>query len=133
MDMGAFLHSPLMAELEALEKLRRPSVASVDGSVVSGPKDMHRASAHSSWGEGCTSDGVGSTVGSVGDASVGAAGGAVACDPSVKGANSAPCMDPGCDVPDSMEEEGGAAETAEKALHCPICLVSRDLLPRMLS
>ena len=27
MDLGAFLHSPLMAELEALEKLRRPSVS----------------------------------------------------------------------------------------------------------
>ena len=39
MDLGAFLHSPLMAELEALEKLRRPSVArssvSTHGSLYS--------------------------------------------------------------------------------------------------
>ena len=123
MDMGAFLHSPLMAELEALEKLRRPSVVSAVGSLVSGGTDeAHEAAVDGScsW-RGCGSEGgIARPVSSAGDTSVTA--GSTAGRGSCAGHDPVPGVDIGDDVGDSIEG-GGGAEAAEKALHCPICLV----------
>ena len=121
MDLGAFLHSPLMAELEALEKLRRPSVVSAVGSIASGPDgDAHEPAADSSWRHR-GSDGGGHPLGSVGDSSV-AAGSTAARGSSTMEEDPPTGADVGDDVADGMEGPGDA-ETAEMALHCPICLV----------
>lgn len=121
MDMGAFLHSPLMAELEALEKLRRPSVVSAVGSLAASGTDEAREAAADgscSW-RGCGSEGgAARPLSSAGDTSVtaGSSAGRHAGDDPV------PSADIGDDVGDSIEGCGGA-DAAEQALHCPICLV----------
>ena len=122
MDMGAFLHSPLMAELEALEKLRRPSVVSAVGSLASGTDEAHEAAADGScsW-RGCGSEGgAARPLSSAGDTSV-TAGSSAGRGPHA-GDDPVPGMDIGDDLGESIEGCGGA-EAAEKALHCPICLV----------
>ncbi len=119
MDMGAFLHSPLMAELEALEKLRRPSVVSAAGSLAASGSDEAREAAvdgSCSW-RGCGSEsGPARPLSSAGDMSVSVGRGPHAGDDPVSG------VDIGDDVGESIEGAGGT-EAAEKALHCPICLV----------